>query len=136
MTIQVSWRNDRQTAITICYQRPWDWAEFETARIQLLALLEGTHHPVDLILDVRQAGAPPDGAINRFHKTLQTNHPNTRQVIFLGERYLVTSFLDVLLRVYGRFNSASLIRFVDSLEEAEALLVQGGDAHQDTSAGE
>ncbi len=136
MTIQVSWHNDHQTAITICYQRPWDWAEFEKARVQLLALLDGTHHPVDLVLDVRDAGAPPSGAFGHFQKSLQTNHPNTRQVIFLGERLLVTSFLDVLLRVYGRFTSTSLIRFVDSLEEAEALLAQGGDAHQDASAGE
>ena len=132
MSIQVDWHNDIQTAITICYQQPWDWAEFEAAREQLLILLDSLQHPVDLILDVRKAGPPPEGAILRFRKTLQTDHPNTRQVIFVGEQYLITSFLDIIFHIYGRFLPESRLRFVNSLEEAELLISDGRESVQDT----
>jgi hypothetical protein len=44
MSIQVAWHNDNQTAISIYYQRPWDWVQFEAAREQLTNLLDNIQH--------------------------------------------------------------------------------------------
>jgi hypothetical protein len=81
-------------------------------------------------LDVCEADVPPNGALCRFRKTLQADHPNTRLVIFVGEKYLISRFLNILFRIYGRFFPASRIQFVNSLEEAELLISHRGDSLQ------
>lgn len=127
MSIQVTWHNDYQTAISVVYQRPWDWDQFDAAGAQVFTLLDSVQHPVDLVFDVRQAGVPPHGAFERFRNALQGDHANTRQVIFVGEQFFITHFLDTLSKIYGRFSPASRLRFVDSWQEAELLIAQGRD---------
>jgi hypothetical protein len=127
MSIQAAWDNDSKTIVSLTYHQPWNWEELEVATVQINALLDSVNCPVDVIIDVREGGQPPSGALDRFRKALRNDHPNIRHVIFVGNKDVVTGFLEIIFRVYGRLSPTSRLRFVNSIEEARTLAAQERD---------
>lgn len=130
MAINVFWSNLEQTALVIRYKKPWTWAEFDTARNDMLILLNEISHSVMLILDVREAGLPPDGAFRRFKEVSDINHPNVGKLLFVAPRY-ITQFIKSLTRVLMTVYPNNLVYrkfiFVGTLEEALALIPEIDD---------
>ena len=124
MTITVSWGNEDKTIIALSYERPWNWVEFETAVGEMTALLDSVNHPVDMIFDIRRAGAPPRGALDRFKKVAETNHPNAGWLVFIDSGTVVMRFLDLLMKLYGLTGNVPKFQFVHSMEEAHTLIAK------------
>jgi hypothetical protein len=124
MGITIGWHNDDKNIILLTYTRPWDWTDFEAAAKEMIELLDSVNHPVDMIFDIRKAGAPPQGALKRFREVAETNHPNGRWLVFVGGGSIVMRFLDLFTRLYGLTRNVPYFRFVYSMEEALKLIAR------------
>ncbi|HEX2908816.1 MAG TPA: hypothetical protein VHO69_18235 [Phototrophicaceae bacterium] len=124
MGIQVAWGDTAQTHVLITFERPWNWDDFQIAIQQMVALANTINHKTNLILDIRQAGFPPEGAVNHFKKVADVQHPNIDQVVYVAPRLLagfIKSINQMLAAVLSSYTPPDFV-FVPTLEEACALI--------------
>lgn len=130
MGIQVTWDNPEQNTLLIQYHRPWDWPQFNAAVAEMKTLLDSVSHTVDIIFDIRDAGFPPQGAVQRFKEASEINHPNTGLLIYVAPN-LLTQFVKSIVRIieaaFGRFGAEFL--FVTTIEQAHELIAQKRGTH-------
>ncbi len=125
MGINITWDNPQQTVILVQYQRPWDWSQFSAALGELKNLLDSVHHTVDIIFDIRDAGFPPQGAVQRFKQASELNHPNGGLLIYVAPNLLaqfVKSIVRIIEAAFGRFEADFL--FVSTPEQARDMIAQ------------
>lgn len=123
--IKVEWDTEAQTAIRVTYSHPWNWSEFEAAQTEVNSMMGSTEKVIDLIFDVRNGGSPPPGSMSKFRQVVQTGHLNRGMIVFVGGVMLVQTFLNLILRIYGKTVKDPNFVFANSLEEARKII-----AHQ------
>jgi hypothetical protein len=119
MAVTVGWDNDEMTVLVIRFQRPWDWSEFNRAVEELSRLLASVEHKVDIIFDIREAGFPPEGAVNRFRKAAEIRHSNVNLLIYIAPPVLaqfVRGIVTIIRAVFGAFEREFI--FVTTIEAA------------------
>ncbi len=122
LSIRTAWDNEEKTSILVTYKQPWDWKDFEAAQAEINSMMGSTDQLVNLIFDVRQGGAPPPGAMIRFRAVVQSQHPNRGAIIFVGGAMMVQTFLNLIVRIFGKTVNDPNFVFANSLEEARSLI--------------
>ncbi|MGB1288294.1 MAG: hypothetical protein ACPG7F_17295, partial [Aggregatilineales bacterium] len=115
MSIDVTWDTDAKTVLMVSYEKPWTWDEFNQAIDDVQMLLDSVNHPVHMIFDIRGAGFPPQGAMQRFRRTTQINHPNVDLLIYIAPSMLarfIGTINTILGTVYDKAYSEPDFHFV------------------------
>lgn len=124
MSIEVEWDTEEKNAIRVTYHAPWTWVEFDTAQVKINNLMGSMEKVISLIFDVREGGTPPPGAMTKFKRVVQTQHLNRGLIIFVGKAILVQTFLNLILRIYGKTVKDPSFVFAKTLEEARKMIAQ------------
>ena len=124
MGIEVAWDNEDQVIICLTYDRPWTWNDFYAAYDKMDIMLKNVSHDVSLIIDVRNAGFPPAGAPHHFKRVIQANHPNVRNIVFVGLPLIVRSFLSIVNVNQTRRSESNKFLFMPSIEAARTTVLQ------------
>ncbi len=124
MPVSLNWGNPEKTILVLAYTTPWTWQEFDTIYHNLNTKMESLTHKVDLIIDIQRGGLPPQGAMLRFKKAAELNHPYAGNVIFVGPRLLtqmVNSIMSILKSAFWGNMEIAAFQFVPNLDAAYAL---------------
>lgn len=126
MHITVDWDNENRTIIRFQFQRGWTWDNLRAAIGQADDLITSVDHPVNLVIDIREAGAIPadfmSGATDIFASGEARANEGVKVVVGAGR--LVRMAYDALRRLYGSKLEGRPFLFASSLEEAYKLLKQ------------
>jgi hypothetical protein len=121
MPIEIHWQADDQMVLRIMATDPWNWKDFHKHMRVATFWLDKVDHGVDLLLDLRQSHKLPAGALGHIRSLGKAIHPNGRDrlvVVALDE-----SIAGPLGGKDGLYSDGTrLIRFVDSDEEAQAVI--------------
>jgi len=124
MGITIDWEGTDNKIIRITYQKPWDWDDFDAVFYSMIIMLDSASQTVDLVFDIRNGGFPPPGAVTRFKRVGEINHPNGGMIIFIGGSSAVMNFVNLFIKVYGRAFRPPNFIFVASPEEAHRLIYE------------
>lgn len=126
MGVTTVWGDSDQSFMLVTFEKPWTWDDFQAAVDQMRVLLNESSHKLTLLLDIRSAGFPPQGAVRRFKEVGETNHPNIEQIVYIAPRVLahfIRSINSVLSAAFQGYIPPNFV-FVPTLEEAHALMAQ------------
>lgn len=100
------------------YQAPWTWDEMAEARDDMIALMNASPEPVNVMIDYSAGGDAPRGLIARFGEMLP-DYPTAKQkqVMVIG---LTAGFVKQAAEIFSRVFVR--LTFAKTYEEATALL--------------
>ncbi len=125
MGIEFSWDEEDSSLLVMRYQKPWTWQDFDAAAVQLEWLLGQKTENIYLVIDVRQAGYPPKGAIKRFKSVTDRDMPQIGGVIFIAPyaiATLINLMSETLSSIYRQKYHEKHFHMVNTPEQARALV--------------
>ncbi|MFO7321345.1 MAG: hypothetical protein DIU68_006420 [Chloroflexota bacterium] len=123
MAFDFVWDDEARRVIRYRAMGQWNWNDFHrTVRVSTFHL-DNLDHPVETVLDLRQSARTPAGAVGHLRSLGKKDHANRLpRAIVIGLDAETQRALGAVDGVY-RANE-QLIRFVDSEEEAQAILAE------------
>jgi len=115
MPVTPHWGNADHTVIFLTYEKPWDWPAFDAAVVDLNAMLDTVHHPVDMLIVIRD-GLPREINPQRFRKVMNNFHPNIRTTALIVANDLVRWSITAFVRVLGQDHHAFF--FASNVDQA------------------
>lgn len=125
MGIKLEWESEERRIIVATFTSPWTLTELDSAIPRMSEMLNEATQKVDIIFDIRHAGFPPQGALGRFKKAADTDHPNGGKLVYVAPMFLagfIRTMVEILSRFYGSSFTPPAFEFVSTLEEAHTLL--------------
>ncbi len=119
MTAQVSWFNDKQTVLKVCYGEGWTERVFHQVFVEIESYLQQKPYPVDLIVDLRPTIEYPRNLFGLARKTLRDRIPNMGQVVVVTDDLFWHRLYPTLQTIIPKLQQ---LTFVESIEEAKELL--------------
>lgn len=113
--IDVQWANNQRTAILWIIPSKWTTQEYEAANQKMLHMIEGQAQPISLILDMRNAGAVPQGVLSMMHRTYREQKHLIQAITIINHNGIWERTWKTLQLIYGRLDS---LNFVNSPAEA------------------
>lgn len=134
MPITPQWDDDARTIIVSVYEGRWTWEDLHQANAQINAMLEGITHPVDYISDMRHGNTLPRGHVMAQAQRVMSSSQASQDslVVFVGANHFLQALWESFTRVYRQM--ANNYRFVDTLEDARALITTHRSRDDDTPA--
>jgi hypothetical protein len=134
MPINVSWHNEDKSLVVITFEGTLSWDEVQAGYTQAWQLILSQPHTVNLFNDgTRAPTLPPGNALGNFRSIWKDRPANFGMAFVFGGSQMGRALSEVFLkaiRLEGR------LRFVNSIEEAEALIAASADeaSQQDEQA--
>src|SRR5882724_11718384 len=125
MPITSQWANPDKTLIYFIYEQPWSAEEFQVAIAQTNVLLDTVHHPVDMIIHMRD-GMPSITSSLPFRSMMRNFHPNIRYTALVGAGDLLRRTITAFMRVLGQQHHPFF--FAATIEEAQQRLAERNKA--------
>lgn len=123
MSIEFHWDNDDKTVIRFVMAGDWNWNEFHKNLRRSTFWFDSAPPGVETIMDFRGSHRLPAGAMGHIRSLGKRIHPHGQdRVIIIGLDAAVAAPLGGANRTYS--DGQRLIRFVDSDEEAQAVLAE------------
>jgi hypothetical protein len=119
MPITVSWDNEEKTIVRQTYIGKWTWDEFYAAGEEFAVLAGTVTHTVHLLIDMRQAGPLPGGALSHIG-AMNRLPPNMGRIVAVGVGSFVMKMFNVAAAVRPAIKERILI--VATLDEAYSHL--------------
>ena len=125
--ITVEWADEGRTIIYERYGPQWTWEEAYAAWNQVAQMLEGREPDLQLsfILDMRDSGLLPRDFLSnlkRFGQMSEGVNEHVELRIFVGANQVLRHFMNLFRRVYPPASEALRAAFVETIEEAHALI--------------
>ena len=125
MSYTLDWYTQDRTAILRVLQPGWTWDDFDQSYLEAYEMIRSVPHQVDLVSDYRDSPQPPGGGggmIERFSIIWAQHPPNFGLFIIVGADEFQKSMGEIFTKTFG--GSAVIARYVQTIEEAEAILAQ------------
>lgn len=121
MPITIAWDNDDKAVLRLTATGRWNWNDFHKNMRVATFWLDTVDHPVEIVVDLSQSDKLPAGALGHIRSLGTQIHPNGRaRLLIIGLDESVTGPLGGKHNTYQ--DSTRLIRFVDTEDEAQAVL--------------
>jgi hypothetical protein len=124
MSIQVTWADTAHTIVHLQFAPGWGWADVNAAIQQADTMIISQPHPVNLLIDIREAGRLPGNFMQMAGDLFSQGEarPNEGKKIVIGAGALIRMAYKGFLKVYGHKLQGRPLLFADSLNEAQTLL--------------
>lgn len=113
--------HDNENTIRSVYQGNWTWDEFYEDQTAVLAFLDQSQTPANMIIDLRESGALPSGALGHLKNIKTTSHPNMNKTIILGANLLMQMMAKMMRKLSSHIPEQV---FFDTLDEALVYLAE------------
>lgn len=132
MNITVDWEDDTKQIVRYNFRAVWGWDDFFKAVEQAKALIDSAPGGVGVIMggETRYMRLPPNSLLH-FRSALRAAHPKTRVVVIVTDNPYLSMVIDTLTRISGV--SGGKLKFVNTMEEAHALIQSRLDENKPTS---
>lgn len=133
MNIDVQWDNDAKTIIRYVYRNGWNWNDYFSAINGAAELLDTVKHPVDIVMDFRNANMLPQGAISQMQRAFShTRHPNIRLTVLVGANSFIRTIESIGRKLVPSAARQWDITFAATLEEAHDIIAAQKPQEQTT----
>jgi hypothetical protein len=133
MNIEVGWDNTENTAVLLRYHIGWRLQDLDIAFLEVNSLFESVPHPVDLIIDISNAGQAPRDTQRRFREIVSKKHRNIRKVVFVGGRGFISKVLTTITNLLSQIYQPPDLLFAENIEDARILLFSTRSSNENTS---
>lgn len=125
MSIDVRWIDDTQRAVILTFHPGWTWQALYAAIDTADGLIGSVTHPVDLLIDLRQAGRLPGDFMQAAGEVFASGEAraNEGRRIVIGAGPILRAAYGAFLRLNRKAAERPLI-FAGSLAEAQAVLAR------------
>ncbi|GEM_PF-3302953 len=121
MGIIAAWDNKSKATLRYIHYGSWHWGDLDRAVEDAQIKLRYTRQTVHIIVDLRESAAlPPEPTLRQ--KSVLTMGQGKGQLIFVGVGALTWPYYDVMRRIYRSRRTKDAVHFVETLEDARALL--------------
>lgn len=115
MNVTINLESD---ALVMTFKAPWTWADFDALESRIEELFNSVPYDVDLIIDLREAGAMPESVMARLRDAYADGTDNLRQYIFVGASPEFIEAFKTADRYYTALGGRLAYTFVSSMDEA------------------
>lgn len=122
MGIQLVWEDDDKTILRHIYEGIWTVADFIGAVDESRKLLLEVEHPVDLIIDMREAAGPPPKIMSAYRYADQKVPPNQRLIVMVNPNEYMKTFNNIVGKIAPR--AAENRNLVESMDGAFELIAE------------
>lgn len=122
MGIVTEWDNSEKTIICHRFSGRWTSEELREAAEVAWDMIRRVDYRVDVILDVREGSRVPVRLLQQGRHIAVKRPPNAGAIIIVGASSLMQTMYAVSSKLYSYLNSSLSLSFVDTLEEAKALI--------------
>lgn len=84
MSIMVNLDNNQSSILRFKFEKSWNWNDWYNAESKSMKLIEESDQPVDIVMDLSQAGAKPHNIISQISMLLRQYPPNLNRIYFVG----------------------------------------------------
>ena len=117
------WADDTHLVMDIYIEAPWTWDEFMSLARQTFAAIKEHGKPCATSVDVTYIGAMPKGNVLGYLTEIEKTMPtNVFASVIIGAPYMVTVFMDILMRLRPRAQRIAL--FAKTHEEAREKILE------------
>ena len=126
MSIDVQWHDDTQRAVRLTFHAGWTWQGLTAAIDTADGLIGSVAHPVDLLIDLRQAGRLPGDFMQAAGEVFASGEAraNEGRRIVIGAGPILRAAYGAFLKLNRKAAARPLI-FAASLADAQARLNRG-----------
>ena len=110
---------DNANTIRSVYKGNWTWDEFYEDQTAVLAFLDQAETKANMVIDLRESGSLPSGALGHLKNIKTSTHPNINNTILIGANMLM-QIMAKMMRSLRSDMPAPL--FFGNLEDALAYL--------------
>lgn len=107
--------------VILTFIAPWTWDECELLSPAIQTAFDSASDPIDLIVDLRQAGNIPNDVISQLRDAYAEGMDNLDEYIFVGASPEFELELSVADRYLTAIGGVLNYRFVDTMEEAQRV---------------
>ncbi len=118
MPIQVV-RDDEQT-FRMIYQGDWTWDEFYLSNDEASRILDESTIILDQIVDLRESGSIPKGALPHLTKIKYMDHPQLGLTVLVGANFFIQVMVKMMKSIKPDMGEA--LHLESSMEDARAYL--------------
>jgi len=112
---------DNANTIRSVYQGNWTWDEFYEDQVAVLEFLDQAETKANMIIDLRESGALPKGALGHLKNIKTTSHSKMNVTILLGANMLMQMMAKMMRKLSSHIPEQ---KFFDTLEEAHEYLAK------------
>jgi len=119
------WDDAEHTAVRYVFDGSWTWDDLKRAFDETHRLMDTVDYKVGSILDMNQSKTLPEHAISGIRRIGidEAGHPNhSRMTVFIGLGSFAKQVLSITARTFKSLQQSNDFRFVNTLEEARALI--------------
>jgi|GEM_PF-3275999 len=106
---------DNVNTIRSIYRGNWTWDEFYEDQTAVLAFLDQAETTANMIIDLRESGSLPSGALGHLKNIKTSTHPKMNTTILLGANMLMEIMAKMMRRLRSDMPEQ---KFFNTLEEA------------------
>jgi hypothetical protein len=122
MTVNIMWDNDAHTVVRMEFIERWTWDEVQQAMTKHTRMLNETTRIVAGIIDLSESIGTPPLILTQMRGIMQTRHPRTGMIVFVGANDIVMTFWKLFLQAYGLLVRAPRYAYAKSVQEARDIL--------------
>lgn len=125
MAMTVKWGNAQKDVLVVTFSTNWTWNDMLEADDETNRMMETVPGQMILLLaDLRQARSVPKGmSVRAISQTIHMTHPQSKALVIIVNSPI---FKNLLMTVAKTVGSKSRIHFVNTVEEAEAKIIELG----------
>jgi hypothetical protein len=114
MAVSLQWHDAQKSALKLTFTAPWTWDDYEQLSPEIEAAMESVEHPVDLVIDLSEAGDLPEQALYHLRNAYSDTSPNRGQYIFLGATDVFKTLFEAVDRHYTALGGELEYQFVEA----------------------
>ncbi|MBC7870349.1 MAG: hypothetical protein H7Y09_05870 [Chitinophagaceae bacterium] len=122
MTVTAQWDNEAKTIIRLEFVGKWTWAEHHEANTVMEAMVNTASVTIDLIPDLSSSQLVPEGALSQARSIAMRQQIKFGLIVAVKAGKFIEILYGVFQQLYGRRSGFPDTFFVDSLDEARALI--------------
>jgi hypothetical protein len=122
MPVASFWDDEEKTIVRGNLVGQWTWDEYHTGISEMAQLVKDIDHRFDQIIDVRESGPLPDGALSHIRRGRQQNPANFGISVIVGPSEWIKALVGVMEKAYGKRTQPTSI--AETIEEAYTIIVQ------------
>jgi hypothetical protein len=123
MGCRYEWVDDNHVIMNIYIEAPWTWEEYNSLLHEMFGQIRDTGKPCATVVDVSRIGRLPRGnALMHLGNVDRLMPDNVFASALVGAPYIVTTFMDVLMRARPRARNLAL--FAKTIPEAHAKIME------------
>jgi len=126
--------DDPKTVLVFAYVAHWSLEDFYQSSEYGINLLNESHHPVTVVIDVKGSKMIPNGFMSAMRSFYMDIPPTAGTLVMVGLNPFARAFITVFRRLYPHEHGVKPIYFAADYDEIQRVVERHADEGSDAQA--